>query len=83
MHRTLSLDYAVVLSGEITMKLDGGDGTIIKAGDYILQRGTMHRWYNHTKESYRMLVVMVGSEKVVTKEGKELDEYFPPAPKKA
>lgn len=37
MHRTLSLDYGVVLSGEITMKLDGGDETIIKAGDYVLR----------------------------------------------
>ena len=82
MHRTLSLDYGVVLYGEITMKLDSGDETIIRAGDYILQRGTMHRWYNHTKVPCRMLVVMVGSEKVVTDDGKELDEYFPPPPKK-
>ena len=83
MHRTLSMDYGVVLSGEITMKLEGGDETIIKAGDYLLQRGTMHRWYNHSKEPCRILVVMVGSEKVVTDDGTELDAYFPPPPKKA
>ena len=82
MHRTLSLDYAVVLSGEITMKLDGGDETIIKSGDYILQQGTMHQWYNHTKEPCRILVVLVGSEKVVTEDGKELEAYFPPPAKK-
>ena len=82
MHRTLSMDYGVVLSGEITMKLEGGDETIIKAGDYLLQRGTMHRWYNHSKEPCRILVVMVGSEKVETEDGKELDAYFPPPPKK-
>lgn len=40
------------------MKLDGGDETIIKAGDYLLQRGTMHQWYNHTKEPCRILVVV-------------------------
>ena len=82
MHRTLSLDYGVVLSGEITMKLDGGDETIIRTGDYLLQRGTMHQWYNHTKAPCRILFVMVGSEKVVTEDGKELDAYFPPPPKK-
>lgn len=82
MHRTLSMDYGVVLSGEITMKLEGGDKTIIKAGDYLLQRGTMHQWYNHSKEPCRILVVMVGSDKVVLNDGTELDAYFQPPPKK-
>ena len=83
MHRTTSVDYCAVLSGEITMKLDGGEKTIIKAGDYLLQRGTMHQFFNHTTEPCRILVVMVGSEKVVTMDGQELDAYFPPPPKKA
>ena len=42
----------------------------------------MHLWYNHTKEPCRILVVMLGSEKVVTENGKQLDAYFPPLPKK-
>lgn len=42
MHRTVSLDYGCVLFGEITMKLDGGAETVVKAGEFIVQRGAMH-----------------------------------------
>ena len=80
MHRTVSLDYACVLSGEITMKLDGGEETVVKAGEFILQRGGMHQYYNHTQETCRILCVLLGSEKVVTEEGKELDVSFPKRP---
>ncbi len=44
-HRTDSIDYAVVLSGEIDMQMDEGE-TRLKAGDVIVQRGTMHNWVN-------------------------------------
>jgi len=80
MHRTISLDYACILSGEITVKLDSGEETIIKAGEFILQRGGMHLWFNHTQEPCRMLCVLLGSEKIVTEEGKELDAFFPKRP---
>ena len=44
-HRTDSIDYAVVMSGEIDMDLDG---TVVhlKAGDVLVQRGTIHNWIN-------------------------------------
>ncbi|KAL6721870.1 hypothetical protein ACLMJK_000975 [Lecanora helva] len=80
MHRTVSLDYACVLSGEITLKLDGGEETIVKTGEFILQRGGMHLWFNHTQEPCRILCVLLGSEKIVTEEGKELDAFFPSRP---
>ena len=45
MHRTDSIDYAVVMSGEIDMELD--DSTVhLKAGDVLVQRGTIHNWVN-------------------------------------
>jgi len=62
------------------MILDGGEEKVAKAGDVIVQRGTMHSWKNHTQEPCRILVVMVGSEKVKTEDGKEFDAFFPKRP---
>lgn len=45
-HRTQSLDYAVVMSGEITMGLDDGD-VHLRQGDVMVQRGTIHNWVNN------------------------------------
>jgi quercetin dioxygenase-like cupin family protein len=45
-HRTDSIDYAVVMSGEIDMELDDGNLTHLKAGDVVVQRGTIHNWKN-------------------------------------
>ena len=80
MHRTVSLDYACVLSGEITMKLDSGEETIIRTGEFIVQRGGMHSWFNHTQQPTRILCVLLGSEKIVTEDGRTLDEFFPKRP---
>lgn len=44
-HRTDSIDYAVVMSGEIDMELDVGN-VHLKAGDVLVQRGTIHNWVN-------------------------------------
>jgi len=44
-HRTDSIDYATVLSGEIDMELDG-TSVHLKAGDLLVQRGTIHNWVN-------------------------------------
>ncbi len=45
-HRTDSVDYAVVISGEIDMELDDGVSVHLKAGDVLVQRGTIHNWLN-------------------------------------
>src|SRR5215468_6796784 len=45
-HRTDSIDYAVVISGEIDMELDAGKSVHVKAGDVLVQRGTIHNWVN-------------------------------------
>jgi mannose-6-phosphate isomerase-like protein (cupin superfamily) len=45
-HRTDSIDYAVVMSGEIDMVLDDGVTVRLKAGDLLVQRGTVHDWIN-------------------------------------
>ena len=45
-HRTASMDYAVVLSGQIDMELDDGEVVTLRAGDVLVQRGTVHNWTN-------------------------------------
>jgi len=47
MHRTQTIDYAVVLKGEITMLLDDQD-VVLKEGDVVIQRGTNHAWSNRS-----------------------------------
>ena len=60
MHRTRSVDYAVVLSGEIDMMLD--DSTVhLKPGDTIVQQATNHAWVNHGTETCRILFVLMDS----------------------
>ncbi len=45
-HRTETVDYAILLSGEIDMELEGNEVVHLKAGDVVVQRGTMHTWLN-------------------------------------
>jgi len=77
MHRTLSLDYAVVLSGEIVLGLDGGDEKTVKAGEFIVQGGVNHEWINRTDEPCRIAFITVAAEKVRLADGTELDEIAP------
>lgn len=44
-HRTDSIDYAMVLAGEITMEIDH-EAVVLRAGDVLVQRGTIHNWVN-------------------------------------
>jgi mannose-6-phosphate isomerase-like protein (cupin superfamily) len=61
MHRTRTLDYAVVLSGEIDMMLD--DTSVhLKQGDVIVQQATNHGWINHGTQPCRILFVLMDSK---------------------
>jgi quercetin dioxygenase-like cupin family protein len=70
-HRTDSLDYAIILSGEIDMDLDGTE-THLKAGDVIVQRGTIHNWINRGTEPCVIAFVLIDA-KPVTAGGKVLN----------
>lgn len=60
MHRTVSLDYGVVLEGEVELILDGGETRLMKRGDTAIQRGTNHAWRNTSETEWsRMLYVLV------------------------
>lgn len=60
-HRTDSLDYAIVLEGEITLLVDDGEATL-KAGDVAVQRATSHAWSNRTDRVARVAFVLIGTE---------------------
>jgi quercetin dioxygenase-like cupin family protein len=66
MHRTVSLDYGVVLEGEIELVLDSGETKLMRRGDIAVQRGTMHAWRNVTPDNgfARMLYVLQESKPV-------------------
>ncbi len=70
-HRTDSIDYAVVMSGEIDMELDDGVVVKLKAGDLLVQRGTIHNWVNRGSVPCRVAFVLV-SARPVTPGGKPL-----------
>jgi mannose-6-phosphate isomerase-like protein (cupin superfamily) len=69
-HRTDSIDYAVVMSGEIDMELDVGK-VHLKAGDVLVQRGTIHNWVNTGSEPCVIAFTLVAA-KSVTAAGKML-----------
>jgi mannose-6-phosphate isomerase-like protein (cupin superfamily) len=58
MHRTRTIDYAIVLSGEITAVLDEGE-VLLKAGDVLVQRGTSHAWSNRSDRPARIAFVLI------------------------
>ena len=60
-HRTRSLDYAIILSGEIDMMLDD-ESVHLKPGDVIVQQATNHGWVNRGKEPCRILFVLMDSK---------------------
>jgi quercetin dioxygenase-like cupin family protein len=73
-HRTDSIDYAVVLSGEIDMELEKGEEVHLKAGDVLVQRGTVHNWVNRSKAPCVIAFVLVDA-KPATAGGKVLNAF--------
>ena len=63
MHRTDSLDYAVIMSGEIDMELDGST-VHLKAGDVLVQRGTIHNWVNRGTVPCVIAFVLIAAKPV-------------------
>jgi len=58
MHRTETIDYVIVLAGEIEMDMD--DSTVkLKAGDILIQRGTNHSWVNRSDKPARLAFVLI------------------------
>jgi len=60
-HKTATIDYAIVLSGEIYAMMDDGE-VLLKAGDVLIQRGTNHAWSNRTNETAVVAFVLIDAE---------------------
>ena len=58
MHRTETLDYGIVVEGELTLILDQSE-TTVRAGDIIIQRGTNHAWANRSDKNCRVAFVLM------------------------
>jgi mannose-6-phosphate isomerase-like protein (cupin superfamily) len=63
MHRTRSVDFAVVLSGEIEMLLDDSE-VMLRAGDVVVQQGTSHAWVNRGTQTCRIAFVMLDAAEI-------------------
>lgn len=58
MHRTETVDYGIVLEGEITLILDVGE-RVVKAGDIVIQQGTNHGWANRSSKNCRVAFILI------------------------
>jgi len=61
MHTTDTIDFEVVLSGEVILELDDGVEKVLRAGDTVVQNGTRHRWRNRGTEPAVLAVSLIGA----------------------
>jgi hypothetical protein len=63
MHTTDTVDFDVVISGEVYLELDDGSEVLLKAGDRVVQNGTRHAWRNRSPANCVIAVTLVGAER--------------------
>ena len=61
MHTTDTVDFELILEGEVWLELDDGVEVHLEPGDTVVQNGTRHAWRNHGDKVCRLLVVLVGA----------------------
>ncbi|GKZ25806.1 hypothetical protein AbraIFM66951_000793 [Aspergillus brasiliensis] len=76
MHRSITLDYVTVTQGVVTLSTDDGSTVTLRAGDTVVQRGTMHKWGNPSDEWARLTSVMVQARPAVV-DGEEMHAVWP------
>jgi len=76
MHRTNSIDYGIVLKGEIELELDDGVKKTVREGGIIIQRGTNHLWRNTTGQPARIAFILIEAP-AYRHDGVPLDEAKP------
>lgn len=59
MHNTETIDYVVIIAGQIHMEMDDGEELVMEAGDVMVQRGTNHSWHNRGDVPCRIAVVLI------------------------
>lgn len=76
MHRTNSIDYGIVMNGEVELELDDGRKTTVREGGVIVQRGTNHLWRNNTDKPCRIAFILIEAPPYLHR-GVPLDEHKP------
>ena len=76
MHRTETVDYAILLSGECDLELDDGKTVHMKPGDIVVQRGTMHAWVNTGAVPAVFAFVLIDADPVEIA-GQSLTTHYP------
>ena len=76
MHRTETVDYALLLSGECDLELDSGEIVRMKPGDIVVQRGTMHAWVNNGSVPAVFAFILIDADPAKVG-GQELHTHFP------
>src|SRR6476619_6235010 len=76
MHRTETLDYAILLSGECDLELDDGKTVHLTQGDVVVQRGTMHAWVNNGTQPCVFAFVLIDADPVSVA-GQSLRTHYP------
>jgi mannose-6-phosphate isomerase-like protein (cupin superfamily) len=80
-HRTETLDYAIVLLGEIDCELENGEAVHLKSGDIMIQCGTIHTWVNKGSVPAVTAFILIDA-KPVEVNGTEMRTVFPTLPKR-
>jgi quercetin dioxygenase-like cupin family protein len=78
MHRTETVDYAILLSGECDLEFDSGEIVRMKPGDICVQRGTMHAWVNNGSEPAVFAFILIDAEPAEAA-GQALRTHYPAA----
>jgi quercetin dioxygenase-like cupin family protein len=76
MHRTETLDYAILLQGTCDLELDSGETLHLSAGDIVVQRGTMHAWVNHGPGPCVFAFILIDAKPAVAG-GEALRTHYP------
>jgi len=77
MHRTNSLDYGIVIQGQLELELDDGEKTLLHPGDIVVQRGTMHLWRNPSDTEVCRIYFILTQATAVEIDGQPLPELHP------
>ncbi|GMF75683.1 hypothetical protein F9C07_2287005 [Aspergillus flavus] len=73
-HRTVTVDFGVVIEGELELEVEGGEKRLMKRGDVAVQRGTNHCWRNPSKTQFARALYIALDAKPVIVNGQELGE---------
>nr|QOV03407.1 SpoI [Hypomontagnella monticulosa] len=73
-HRTITLDFGIVVEGQIQLELESGEKRILKKGDVAIQRGTNHAWSNPSKTEFARVFYVAMDAKPPVVNGQELGE---------